>query len=204
MVFTLILQQQTTPTPNWFVRTVGFLQDNALGVFMMLLTAAVVVFLLQWIMWSLGVGRFESGKEGSTRDAGAPATLRFIFTDALVKIIDDFRHLLALVVVGIFALAVGWALVTAGTTEDLSKGLQAVVSTLGGLVGGIIGYYFGESTARASGDAGVGGPSGVPVSEQGADPRTPAGTPEADDDIRRGPPLPAAPSEEDDVDNGGE
>jgi hypothetical protein len=34
--------------------------------------------------------------------------------------------------------------------EDLADGLQAVMATLGGLVGSIVGYYFGESAAKTS------------------------------------------------------
>lgn len=92
--------------------------------------------------WIFSLGRFRAPQSRSDN-------LRNIFTDFLVKIIDDFRHLLALIIVVIFALALGYAMLRAGNQFDnMTKALQAVVSTLGGLIGSIIGYYFGESTAQ--------------------------------------------------------
>lgn len=78
-------------------------------------------------------------------------SLRFLIADALTKIVNDFRHLLALMLVSIFALALVYVLYASNKNiGQIKEGLQAVVATLGGLVGSIIGYYFGESSARAS------------------------------------------------------
>lgn len=110
---------------------------------------------MQWIVWILGRGRF-----GKPPSPAGRAELRFIFSEAAVKIINDFRHLLALVIVLIFAFALGYSLIKAAsiatnpssptTIENMKEALQAVVATLGGLVGSIIGYYFGESTVAKS------------------------------------------------------
>jgi membrane protein DedA with SNARE-associated domain len=72
-----------------------------------------------------------------------------VIAELFVKIINDFRHLLALLIVVIFALVLGYGLIRAGKDlENITKVLQVVVSTLGGLIGSIIGYYFGESAGR--------------------------------------------------------
>lgn len=67
-----------------------------------------------------------------------------------VQLINNFRHFLALVLVLIFV-AVLFGAIVAGrhSTEDLTKCVQAVMATLGGLIGSIVGNYFGESAARS-------------------------------------------------------
>jgi hypothetical protein len=104
--------------------------------------------LVQWFAWIFARGRFQKGDEPTGRQ-----TLRYVFADLLVKIIDDFRHLLALVIVLIFALALTYSLVLVayeqtGRIDAAAKALQAVVSSLGGLIGAIIGYYFGEKAGE--------------------------------------------------------
>jgi hypothetical protein len=181
MTATALLLQQAEP--NWFARLVSFLQENALGVFMVLLSAMAVAALIQWVLWSFGWGRFRN------REAPGTHNLRFILTDALVKIIDDFRHLLALIIVSIFAGAIVWALAVSDQgTEDIADALQAVVSTLGGLVGSIIGYYFGEARARA--DLTENAPDGgVPDIEQSGPSSSDASSTET---IQPAPPIPEA------------
>lgn len=129
-----------------------FLQDYRSGILVFFLSLAGIAFLVQWIAWILRKGRF-----GVVAPAQAGrAELRFIFSEAIVKIINDFRHLLALIIVVIFAVALGYALWKAASVaigpgspsvvSNMKEALQAVVATLGGLVGSIIGYYFGESS----------------------------------------------------------
>ena len=97
-----------------------------------------------------------------------PDSIRFVLTDFFVKIINDFRHLLALVLVVLFGLALFAAMWPGMMKQDVSlikDGLQGVAAALGGLIGSIIGYYFGESAARnraSSGEA----PSSDPAIEQ--------------------------------------
>lgn len=53
-------------------------------------------------------------------------------------------------IVLIFASALVFAMYTAdGDMDKLATALQVVTATLGGLVGSIIGYYFGESKINA-------------------------------------------------------
>ena len=127
----------------------GILSTHASGVFVLLAVIAAIILFVQWVAWIFNWGRFAATK----RDPRGG--IRYVFADLLVKIIDDFRHLLALVITIIFALALAYTLYLAATHSDdgsvlegVKDALQAVVSSLGGLVGAIIGYYFGESAAK--------------------------------------------------------
>jgi hypothetical protein len=128
---------------------VNFFQIYRSGIFLLLLFLAGIAFLIQWLAWIFGVGRFKN-------IGTASKTSSFIFSEFTFKIINEFRHLLALLVVLIFSFALGYSLIKAaslpadaeGTSviDNMKEALQAVVATLGGLVGSIIGYYFGESS----------------------------------------------------------
>ena len=86
----------------------------------------------------LPVGSFRSGTPGKS--------IRFILAELAANIINEFRHLLALVLVLVFGGVLAFGLVKAGAdAQEISAVLQAVASSLGGLIGAIIGYYFGES-----------------------------------------------------------
>lgn len=123
------------------------------GIFVLLVCLLVLAFVAQWLFWISGRGRFKAMRVRGPRD-----TLSFVFANLMVKIIDDFRHLLALIVVAIFAVALITVLVLASNETDslaaLSTGLQAVVSAFGGLIGAIIGYYFGERAGEQVVEAG--------------------------------------------------
>lgn len=107
-----------------------------------------VVLLIQWVAWLFKWGRFGSPP---VQAATAPTQpLRFLIANFFAEIINDFRHLLALIIISVFAIAlfVGMypGLVT-NNVETIADGVQAVAAALGGLIGSIIGYYFGESAA---------------------------------------------------------
>lgn len=107
-----------------------------------------MIIIVNWIAWIFNFGRYRDGK------ANTKGSVIFIITEMIVKIITDFRHFLALILVLIFAGALIYACsISDGKIDDLSKALQAVVSTLGGLVGSIVGYYFGESAAKSRNNA---------------------------------------------------
>jgi hypothetical protein len=125
-----------------------FLDTHSGGLLVMFLCLAAVVGLIQWLAWIFSRGRFRPDRIGAKVGA---SSLRFVFADLLVKIINDFRHFLALVVVAIFALALSYVLYRADNNmASITDAMQTVVATLGGLVGSILGYYFGESAARKS------------------------------------------------------
>jgi Mn2+/Fe2+ NRAMP family transporter len=142
-------------------RLFTFLQTYRSGILLLLFALFCIALLVQWFAWIFNKGRF-----GISATSGKAVS--YIFSEAAVKIINDFRHLLALIVVVIFAFALGYSLIKASSVttgpdtsviNNMKEALQAVVATLGGLVGSIIGYYFGESSitkpAAQPTDAGV-------------------------------------------------
>ena len=66
-------------------------------------------------------------------------------------IVHDFRHLLAIALTLVFAGAIVAVFFITHqnrySIEIFKEGLQIVVATLGGLIGSVVGYYFGESVA---------------------------------------------------------
>jgi hypothetical protein len=141
-------------------------------------TLVGIVVLVQWLAWIFVWGRFRKSVEPVGRQ-----TLRYVFADLLVKIIDDFRHLLALVIVLIFAGALVYSLVlvayeSTGRLDATAKALQAVVSSLGGLIGAIIGYYFGEKAGeKAAAAAQAQPPASPPAGPAAQAPPAPGGPP---------------------------
>jgi len=125
-----------------------FFENNYTGIIYFLLSLVVVILLVQWIAWVFSIGRFKVQKLSPGKRSDR---LRFLIADLMVKIINDFRHFLALIMVTIFGLVLFYSLINyAGNSEEVTKVLQAVISTIGVLIGSIIGYYFGESAGIKS------------------------------------------------------
>lgn len=136
----------------------GYLEDNKIGIFVFIVCLFSIMFLVKWFASIFCLGRYRKNHGNSTgieNTASEYTSIGYIFADLAVKIINDFRHLLALVIVGIFGLTLAYVLYTT-TATDLNDSLQAVIAAFGGIVGTIIGYYFGESAAK--------GAAGNPVS----------------------------------------
>jgi hypothetical protein len=167
-----------------FLALVG---DQWRGILILLACLLVLTFVIKKLCWVFAWGRFKALPAAGGRD-----TLSFVFADLLVKIINDFRHLLALIVVMIFAAALINVLVLAwNRTESLdvlSTGLQAVVSAFGGLIGAIIGYYFGERAAEQQ----AAGPELTPTVSPGT-PVQGLPAPGPANGIERAPPPPVLP-----------
>src|SRR5258706_15938080 len=119
-----------------------FLARQRTGIAVLFGSLLLLVLLLQWVAWVFAWGRF---KRTHAKPGEQTSQLRFVITNLFVKIIDEFRHLLALLVVLIFAGTLAAVLVWAPHFSNVKEGLQVVVASLGGLVGSILGYYFGES-----------------------------------------------------------
>ena len=98
---------------------------------------------MNWVLWTFRWGRYSG-------PASTDSKIRYVLTDFLVNIINDFRHLLALVIVILFGVALFTAMWPGMMKEDVTlikDGLQGVLASFGGLLGAVIGYYFGESAA---------------------------------------------------------
>ena len=114
------------------------------SVWAIVLLTLLAVLVLQWVFWILGWGRFS-------RSFPTTQGVRFIAADLIANIINDFRHLLALLIILIYGGVMAFGLLRAGAdVQAVGNVLQAVSSSLGGLIGAMIGYYFGESAARRS------------------------------------------------------
>lgn len=148
------------------------LEDHATGVWLFIILVFSALIAIGWLARIFGFGRFSvawrthkptkknaDGSDPSTNDTSTPVTAAAVsssgdgvFTAFLYKLITEFRHALALVIVFIFAGALIYAMYAGRCDMDkLKEALAAVTSTLGGLVGSIIGYYFGESKGQNSG-----------------------------------------------------
>ena len=129
-----------------FKHIANILNDNFFVFISWIIAVLLILYAIDRIAYISGIGRY---KNPATRIPTKGGNIAFVFVDLLVKIITDFRHFLALVLVLIFAGALLYACYNSnGDIEKLSKALQAVVSTLGGLIGSIVGYYFGESKTQ--------------------------------------------------------
>jgi hypothetical protein len=127
-------------------KVIIFLEEHFTGIFIAILLLLGLALFLNWLFWIFGWGRHKV-KQLLPGQPAPKGGFLFIFAELMVKIINDFRHFLAF--------ALGYAFyVSNGDPSRLSDALQAVVATLGGLIGSIVGYYFGESKAIAQAQGG--------------------------------------------------
>lgn len=160
-----------------------FLGQHDAGIYVVLICLATLVVLVQWLAWIFNFGRFRSQElELQTGTSVVNSGIRHVIADLFVKVIDDFRHLLALIIVLMFALALAYVLFKSSNIADVKDALQAVASSLGGIIGVIIGYYFGESAAKAGPK-----PQDMPLINSDAEQEEPTGSTE---EIRAAPPPP--------------
>jgi hypothetical protein len=168
-----------------------FFETYRVGIFVFAASVAFglgfVVLILQWLLWLFGWGRYAPLKDNEgkplriarpgrvSRGEARQDSLQFVVTDFLVKVINDFRNLLALLIVLIFTLVLLVALFRTASLTEMASALQAVMAALGGLVGSIVGYYFGESAVKSSMASPAGGPaSGAQPMQQPGQSQPPA------------------------------
>jgi hypothetical protein len=127
-----------------------FMSDHRGGIFTLIAVVAALGGLVNWFLWMLGLGRFAGSRAPGVR----PTTIRYVLTEFFVQIVNDFRHLLALLLVSLFTVTLLVAMVpplfrpNGPDLNAMRDGLQAVAAALGGLIGSIVGYYFGESAGK--------------------------------------------------------
>lgn len=135
-----------------------FLQQYANAFLVLFLILLGIGVLVNYLLWLLGWGRF-SGAMNVPKEK----KLNFVITEAAFKLINDFRHLLALILVLVFSAVLLYAVyISRGDVDALKNALQAVMATLGGLVASIIGYYFGEARSNAALGGGQGAGTNPP------------------------------------------
>src|SRR4051812_30166049 len=106
------LMQDVAPAPRLTPSEIfRYLEANSNGILILILFLLFITLLTQWLSWIFAVGRYRlSDKEKRIGIIGRrkQENIRYIFSEAAVKIIDDFRHLLALVLVLIFGFALAF------------------------------------------------------------------------------------------------
>jgi hypothetical protein len=131
------------------------LEQHWLGVMMLILLLLVLMFLIREFFRLMGWGRYARSARGAQANpaAGDSTDWSFYTTTFIAKTISEFRHLLALLIFLLFAGSVILAILPgliALNVEQMSEGLEGVAAALGGLVGSIIGYYFGEQVGNVN------------------------------------------------------
>lgn len=119
------------------------LEEHYKGVWMLIFMLLAIIFVINWLARIFNLGRFRNRGE-----TGAKVDRDRIIADFMARLINDFRHLLALVIVVIFFSLVFYSMAMSDKFEEKMDALQMVIASFVGLLGSIIGYYFGESAAR--------------------------------------------------------
>lgn len=123
----------------------SFLEEHWKGVLILFFCLIMVLFSIKFLSKLFCWGRYKNHADSkNSREA-----ISYIVIDLLVSIINDFRHLLALIIVGMFFVAILYSLIWGeGDFNQRKEAIQLIVTSLGGLIGSIIGYYFGESAGK--------------------------------------------------------
>src|SRR6266853_312047 len=90
-------------------RLFTFLQTYRGGILVFFFSLAALAMLVQWFAWIFGIGRFGKDLTSGTK------ALSVAFSEATFKIINEFRHLLALLVFIVFAFALAYSLIKAAS-----------------------------------------------------------------------------------------
>ena len=142
---------------KYFESFFTFFKDNILGVISFFVAILLFIYLVDRIAYTFRLGKYSMRFEINSNQSQNNGNIMYVFGALLLKIITDFRHFLALLLILVFGGALIYAIYISNIApvgnnenkiDNLSKALQAVMSTLGGLVGSIVGYYFGESKVK--------------------------------------------------------
>lgn len=120
-----------------------FLEQHTNGILLALVLLFAFILALNWLASIFRWGRYREARISSNQYD----KLSYIITTFFANIINDFKHLLALVIVLIFTGLVIYSMAVGSNFQEKMDALQLVIASLGGLLGSIIGYYFGESAA---------------------------------------------------------
>ncbi|MBX2826808.1 MAG: hypothetical protein KTR22_01515 [Flavobacteriaceae bacterium] len=136
-----------------------FLEKHSTGVLLLILILFAVVLTVRWLFQVFAIGKYrtfhtytnEKGEKKvvKAKDKNTSTSITYILTQSLINIVDDFRHFLALLIVILFVILISismWA--SKDNFDNMMEAMQLVIASLGGLLGSIIGYYYGESAAR--------------------------------------------------------
>jgi len=123
-----------------------FIECHYGAILLLILMMFSIVLVINWLARIFTWGMFKTRRF----DYSNQSNFTYILSRFLVNLIDDFKHLLALVVVIIFTSLIIYSMASTNDFDKKMEALQLVIASLGGLLGSIIGYYFGESAGRKS------------------------------------------------------
>ncbi|GAB5398870.1 MAG: hypothetical protein Aureis2KO_04550 [Aureisphaera sp.] len=141
-----------------------FLEDHQTGVLLFVVLIISVVIAIRWLFQIFALGKYkthykvkdENGKEKvvKVKQKDENTSITYILTQSLVDIVGEFRHFLALMIVLLFVILIIAAMWAGNGSsqmnfDNMMDAMQLVIASLGGLLGSIIGYYYGESAARS-------------------------------------------------------
>lgn len=150
------------------------LTENSTGILLLLLIVIVLLYVLGRLAKIFNWGRYKQLMKSDSDSTTETSDLSHGLSTFFVNLINDFKHLLALVIVLIFTGLIIYSMAASDQFEEKLEALQLVIASLGGLLGSIIGYYFGESAGRGSNPSiSLGSPS--PPPPPGSDPQPGAG-----------------------------
>ena len=123
-----------------------FLETHSTGIMIFIFMLVTLVIIIRWLFQIFAIGKYSNKTKP---DNEQETSITYILTRSLVNIVDDFRHFLALLIVILFVVLIIAAMWGAkGNFDNMMEAMQLVIASLGGLLGSIIGYYYGESAAR--------------------------------------------------------
>ncbi|MGG8495026.1 hypothetical protein ACQY1Q_01305 [Tenacibaculum sp. TC6] len=123
-----------------------FLSTYSSGILVLILTLFSLILMINWLAVIFNWGKYKSPPLYSKNSGN----LAYMVTQFFANLINDFKHFLALIIVLIFAGLIVFSMATTDDFNNKMKALQLVIASLGGIVGTVIGYYFGESAAKSN------------------------------------------------------
>ena len=123
-----------------------FLTEHSSGIIILILLMFSCLIMINWLAKIFNWGKYKN-PEVNSKDYG---NLIYVTTQFFANLINDFKHFLALVIIIIFAGLIVYSMAATPDFNNKMKALQLVIASLGGIVGTVIGYYFGESAARTN------------------------------------------------------
>ena len=123
-----------------------FLETHTNGVLILLVSLVVLTFIINYIAKIFNWGRYKNAYYVSESES----KVSYVIVEFFVRLINDFKHFLALTIVLLFTGLILLSMMATNDFDQKMEALQLVIASLGGLLGSIIGYYFGESAAKNS------------------------------------------------------
>jgi hypothetical protein len=127
-----------------FNNLLQYLEDYSTGLYVLIFMIFALLLAINWLAYIFNWGRY---RYNAKHPIDRKSKMSYLVAEFFANIINDFKHLLALVIVFIFVLLILYGTVMGENFEQKKEALQLVIASLGGLLAAIIGYYFGESAA---------------------------------------------------------